>query len=112
LTILLTFDEFEKLQEAKEANYLDLKLLLDWFRSVIQNRPRLALLFSGVRGLGDMGPDWAGYFVSAQVLKVGFLSHAEARRLITRPVPDYPSEQIFGEEIIEEIMRVTGCHPF
>ena len=36
LTVLLTFDEFEKLQEAKEAHYLDLKLLLDWFRSVIQ----------------------------------------------------------------------------
>jgi hypothetical protein len=112
LTILLTFDEFEKLQEAKEANYLDLKLLLDWFRSVIQNRPRLALLFSGVRGLGDMGRDWAGYFVNAQLLKVGFLSKPEARRLILRPVPDYPSEQIFDEAVVEEIMRVSGCHPF
>ena len=112
LTVLLTFDEFEKLQEAREASYLDLKLLLDWFRSVIQNRPRLALLFSGVRGLGDMGPDWAGYFVNAQVLKVGFLNRTEGYRLITRPVPNYPSEQIFGEGVIEEIMRVTGCHPF
>src|SRR6266487_419052 len=112
LTILLTFDEFEKLREAKEANYLDLKLLLDWFRSVIQNRPRLALLFSGVRGLGDMGPDWAGYFVSTQVLKVGFLSRAEAHRLITKPVTDYPAEQIFGKGVVEEIMNVTGCHPF
>ena len=112
LTVLLTFDEFEKLQEAKEAHYLDLKLLLDWFRSVIQNRPRLALLFSGVHGLSDMGRDWASYFVNAQVLKVGFLNKSEARRLILRPVPDYPSEQIFDKGVVEEIMRLTGCHPF
>jgi predicted transcriptional regulator len=59
-----------------------------------------------------MGPSWAGYFVNAQTLKVGFLQKAEAYRLITRPVPDYPSEQILGEEVVEEIIRVTGCHPF
>jgi AAA ATPase domain len=112
LTILLIFDEFEKLQEAKEAHYLDLQLLLDWFRSLIQNRPRLALLFSGLRGLRDMGTGWAGYFVNAQMLKVGFLSKPEALRLITKPVPDYPSEQIFEVGVVEEIMKVTGNHPF
>ncbi len=110
--LLLTFDEFEKLEEAGQAEYLNLGLLLDWFRSVIQNHPRLALLFSGVRSFGDMGTNWAGYFVNVQVLKISFLQPAEAHQLITRPVPNFPSEQIFGERVVEGIMRVTNCHPF
>ncbi len=111
-TLLLLFDEFEKLEEAEQEGYLNLKLLLDWFRSVIQNRPRLALLFSGVRSLGEMGANWAGYFVNVQTLKVSFLRVDEARQLITQPVPNFLSEQVFGEEVVEEIMRVTGYHPF
>ena len=35
-TLLLLFDEFEKLDEAGRAGYLNLNLLLDWFRSTIQ----------------------------------------------------------------------------
>ena len=68
-TLLLLFDEFEKLEEAERAKYLNLNLLLDWFRSVIQNRSRLALLFSGVRSFGEMGAHWAGYFVNVQTLE-------------------------------------------
>ena len=111
-TLLLTFDEFEKLEEAGRDGYFNLGLLLDWFRSVIQNHPRLALLFSGVRSFGDMGANWAGYFVNVQTLKISFLQPAEAHQLITRPVPNFPSEQIFGERVVEGIMRVTNCHPF
>ena len=47
--LLLAFDEFEKLEEAGRVSSLDVPLLLDWFRSVIQHRPRIALLFSGVK---------------------------------------------------------------
>jgi AAA ATPase domain len=115
-TLLLTFDEFEKLGEVGQAKYLDLNLLLDWFRSVVQNHPRLALLFSGVSNLEEMsigtGINWAGYFVNVRTLKVGFLESEEAFKLITEPVPNFPGEKIFGEEVIKEIMRVTGYHPF
>ena len=93
-TLLLLFDEFEKLEEAEREKYLNLNLLLDWFRSVIQNRPRLALLFSGVRSFSEMGTNWAGYFVNVQTLRVSFLRPAEARRLITQPTPTFPGKQI------------------
>jgi hypothetical protein len=111
-TLLLAFDEFEKLEDAGERGQIDLPLLLDWFRSVMQNHPRLALLFSGVRSFEDMGTSWAGYFVNVQTLKVSFLQPAEAHQLITRPVPHFPSEQIFGERFAEAVMQVTNCHPF
>ena len=111
-TLLLLFDEFEKLEEAGQDSYLNLNLLLDWFRSAIQNRPRVALLFSGVRTFGEMGANWAGYLVNAQTLKVSFLQPAEARHLITQPIPNFPSQHIFADGVVEQIIYVTGCHPF
>ncbi len=111
-TLLLLFDEFEKLEEAAQDGYLNLNLLLDWFRSTIQNRPRVALLFSGVRTFGEMGANWAGYFVNAQTLKVSFLQPSEARHLIAQPVPHFPSQRVFGEGVVERILHVTSCHPF
>ncbi|MGZ3628266.1 MAG: hypothetical protein ACXWPS_17340 [Ktedonobacteraceae bacterium] len=111
-TLLLLIDEFEKLEEAAHDGYLNLHLLLDWFRSTIQNRSRVAFLFSGVRTFGEMGGNWAGYFVNVQTLKVTFLRPAEAYHLITQPVPHFPGQRIFGDEVIERIIHLTGCHPF
>ncbi len=110
--LLLMFDEFEKLNWAGEKQYLHLELLFNWFRSVIQHHPRLSLLFSGVQTFGDMGASWASYFVNVRTLKVGFLQPSEAYQLITRPLPAGLVEQVFSAGVIEEILRVTGCHPF
>jgi uncharacterized protein len=112
LLLLLAFDEFEKLAEAEQKNYLDLSLLFDWFRSTIQRQSRLALLFSGVKSISEMGTHWSGYFVNVEILKVSFLEPAEAYQLVTHPTPDFPGEDIFGKQVTEEILRVTGCHPF
>lgn len=106
-TLILSFDEFEKLEDAEKRGTIDLHMLFDWFRSAIQNRPRLALLFSGAKMVGDMGRSWAGYFVNVERIKVSFLRTADASDLIIRPIPD-----IFGAEVAQEIMRVTRCHPF
>lgn len=115
-TLLLTFDEFEALEEAGRKRFLDLSLLLSWFRSIIQYHPRLVLLFSGVHTLGEMstttGINWAGYFVNVQTLKVSFLKPDEALQLITEPITDFPSENIFGEGVVDKIIAVTGRHPF
>ncbi|MBV9710680.1 MAG: ATP-binding protein, partial [Ktedonobacteraceae bacterium] len=54
-TLLLTFDEFENLDNAGKEGNLRLELLLNWFRSIMQHHPRLALLFSGVQTFGEMG---------------------------------------------------------
>lgn len=111
-TLLLLFDEFEKLEEAGHDGYLNLNLVLDWFRSTIQNRLHVALLFSGVRTFGEMEANWAGYFINAQTLKVTFLHPSEAYHLITQPVHHFPGQDIFGDGVVEQIMHVTGCHPF
>jgi hypothetical protein len=109
--VILAFDEFEKLEEAAQRDQtrspFDLKLLFDFFRSIIQNRSRVALLFSGAKMVGDMGRSWAGYFVNVERIKVSFLRDADARELIQKPVLD-----VFSDEVTQEIMHVTSCHPF
>jgi len=111
-TLLLLFDEFEKLDKAGKEQYLDLELLLNWFRSIMQHHPRVALLFSGIQMFGSMEMNWAGYFVNVQALKVSFLQPPEAYQLIAQSIQGLPVEQIFGQGVIEEILRVTNCHPF
>lgn len=114
-SLLLAFDEFEKLDEAGEKGYLDLPLFLDWCRQVIQYHPNIILLFSGVRTFSSMGEktglNWSNYFVNVQTLKVSFLKNDEARQLILHPRPDYSGEEIFGE-VVEQIIQQTNCHPF
>ena len=110
--LLLLFDEFERLEEASQDGYLNLRLLFNWFRTTIQNRPQMALLFCGTEMPDDLGPNWAWAFVNVQRLKVSFLREEEARQLILHPVPDFPGHDIFGEDVVNKIIDVTGCHPF
>ena len=114
--MLLLLDEFEKLEEAGLKRAFDLPLLLDWFRNIIQFHPRIALLFSGIHSFGEMGMEtglnWSGYFVNVQTLRVSFLHKEESHRLITRPVDGFPSEDIYGDSVVERIIAETGCHPF
>ena len=110
--LLLTFDEFEKLEDAGQNGYIQLDLLLSWFRSVIQGYQHTALLFSGIQTFGEMGAQWARAFVNVQILKVSFLHRKEAVQLVTHPTRDFPSEHLFGSGVVDEILHVTGCHPF
>jgi uncharacterized protein len=105
--LILTFDEFEKLEEVEKRGTFNLNLLFNWFRSIIQNRSHLALLFSGAKMVGDMGRSWAGYFVNVERIKVSFLHPTDARDLIVLPIP-----HIFNDEVAQEIMSITHCHPF
>jgi hypothetical protein len=95
---------------------LNLPLLLDWLRSVTQTYSHVALLFSGVHNVNDLitptGMNWGSYFVHVQTLKVSFLKSKVAHKLIVQPVPDFPGEQVFSEEVVEAIIKETGCHPF
>jgi hypothetical protein len=109
--LLITFDEFEKLEEELTQKALNLNLLLDWFRNTIQHRPRLALLYSGVKTFAEMGSGWSGYFVNVQNVKVSFLKPDDARLLITRPLPDFRGDQIYTPAVVEKIIQVTGCQP-
>ncbi len=114
--LLLSFDEFEKLDEVELAGHLNLRLLLDWYRQIIQHHHRIALLFSGLRAFSEMGRatgmNWSSFFINVQTLKVSFLKPDEARQLILHPTVQHPGESIFDQSIVDEIVYQTNCHPF
>lgn len=114
--LLLTFDEFEDLEEIERASYMDVQQLLNWMRSIIQFRSRVVLLFSGVKTFTEMGQegklDWAGSFINVQMLRISFLKADEARQLILHPTAEYPGPAIFPLPVVEAIISETGCHPF
>lgn len=110
--LLLMFDEFENLENFRQRGLLDLDLLLSWLRSISQNSSQIALLFCGLKTIYDMGPDWTKHFVNVERIKVSFLRPHDARDLISRPVSPHSTRTIFNEEVTEEIIQVTHCHPF
>jgi hypothetical protein len=95
---------------------MDIRLLLNWMRSIIQFHPRIALLYSGTKTFDEMGKlaeiDWTSYFIGVQMLRVSFLHPEEARHLITKPTLNFPGEAIFPADVVETIITETGCHPF
>ena len=110
--LLLTFDEYEVFDKSFTEGKLDQELL-NYFRSLIQHRPRVALLFSGVRHFSENKHDWSHYMVNVKTQVISFLSAEEARLLITQPLPDFPGQEVYADSaVIEEIIQVTGCQPF
>jgi uncharacterized protein len=110
--LILTFDEFEELEGSFQRGDLNTELLLNWFRYLMQNYHQIVLLFSSLHTFDEMGIHWVSHFVNVQSIKVGLLRVEEARQLIMQRRPDFPSEEIFDDAIIDEVLYKTGCHPF
>jgi len=110
-TILLTFDEYEILSWEDDSDF-NLELLFSWFHRITQSNPYLVFLFCGVTPISDLDNRGRFHFNNIQALKIGSLHPSEARQLIIRPTSDFLGENFFGEDVVEEIIRVTGCYPF
>jgi hypothetical protein len=108
-TLLLCLDEYEKLEEAMQAQRLDGRIL-DLLRTIIQNRQHIALLLSGTHQLTELPAAWAGALINTMVLPVSFLDEADARDLIEQPVDGFPP--IYTPAAVEHILHLTHCQPF
>ncbi len=109
--ILLTFDEFEKLGEAIEKGKIDHEIL-DELRHLIQHQTQMAFLFAGVRTMEDLGPDWSSYFINIKPVSISYLLPEEARSLITDPDPEANFTLKYDEEVVNQIINMTCCHPY
>jgi hypothetical protein len=107
--LFVTFDEFEKLEQAIDAGRLS-EGVLDTFRNLIQHRPGLLFLFAGVRTLEEMSRDWHSYFISVRPVKVSYLAESAARELITNPMDDFPLN--YEPAAVGHILEATRCQPF
>ena len=103
--ILLNIDEFEKLGEAIKQGQIPLNIL-DEIRHLIQHYQKLIFLFSGVKNLEELGPNWSSYFINVIPIQILYLEPEEAQELLVNPDPDFALE--YDEGIVEK-MGIELC---
>ncbi|WP_200817561.1 AAA family ATPase [Calothrix rhizosoleniae] len=107
--ILLNLDEFEKIGTAIENGQITPRLF-DELRHLIQHYEQLGFLFSGVQTLEELGPHWSSYFISVVPIEMLYLEPNEAEELLLNPDPAFQLR--YDQGIVEEILKLTNCHPY
>jgi hypothetical protein len=106
--ILLTFDEYEKLEEGIGASKVTTEVL-NQLRTIVQHRERIVVLFSGGHRFEEMKIiNWSDYLINVKTLELSFLEPEDARELITEPVPLLQYES----GVIEQIIEMSHCQPY
>lgn len=107
--ILLNIDEYEYLEKMLNDGRVG-ERAFQLLRTLLQNHPRLTLLFSGAHTLDDLNPIWSNYLINVRVIQIGGLREGEARELITEPIPDFPL--VYTTNAVQRILDVTACQPY
>ena len=108
--LILAVDEFEIIQEGIEKGRIDPDLL-HYMRAKTSQYGWLALIFAGLHTLDEMGHDYrSAFYGAAEHIRVGYLAHDDAIRLITQPHPDFSLE--YEPELREELYRLTYGQPY
>jgi hypothetical protein len=108
--LLLTIDEFEQLGARVRRGRLP-EEVFPYLRHMIQHEDRLAFIFAGTHKMEALvGDYWSVLFNLAKYKKVGSLGREETIRLITEPVQPYG--MVYDDLAIDEILRLTACHPY
>ena len=108
-TALLMLDEFEALDRAFDQGRFDADPVLGMLRHLIQHKPSFKVMLSGSHTL-EYFKRWSTYLINVQVVKVGYLTEAEARHLIERPVPEFQLQ--YHPRASRRVLDLTRCHPF
>ncbi len=107
---LLAFDELGIFHEwAQRHGAAD--QFFYWLRSLMQHEPRLVFLFATSDDVVDL-LHYDGIYEILNVtttVSLGPLAEANARELISRPLR---GEVFFDRGVLDQIVRVTGRHPF
>ncbi len=107
-SVLLCFDEFEKLGEAVAHGRVDMAVF-DQLRELIQHSS-MSFLFCGVQTLAELGPNWSSYFISVQPMEMTYLEPDEAHALLTNPDPDFALR--YAEGVVAQVVAITHCQPY
>jgi hypothetical protein len=106
---LLALDEFESLENAIGRARLEEEAVLGMLRHLIQHRPRFKVLLATSHTLGEL-QRWASYLINVQVVHIGYLTEAEARQVIERPVKGFALR--YEAEAVRLVLDLTRGHPF
>jgi hypothetical protein len=107
-TALLMLDEFEALEPAFDDRRFDEAAVLGTLRHIIQHRPRFKVLLAGSHMLDEV-ERWASYLINVPVVRIGYLSEEDTRRLTERPVEDFALR--YTREASRRVYTLTRGHP-
>jgi hypothetical protein len=108
--LVLAIDEFEVVQERIEKGKIDPDFLT-YLRSANQRFRFLALIFSGLHKLDEMGIHYRqAFYGQAEHVRVEYLNKDDAMRLITQPAEGFSLE--YTPELREELYRRTFGQPY
>jgi len=108
--LLLTFDEFDNLEESDVKEALA-QPLIDHLRRMM-GYPNLNFIFSigsSGRKLENMQAGYTEFFKTALYKKISFLSQDDAHRLITMPVEGIIE---YDKEAVQNIYEIVSGHPY
>ena len=109
-TLLLTFDEFDNLEETEVKQALA-RPLVDYLRRLMGN-PGLNFIFSigsSGRKLENMQASYTEFFKAALYKKISFLGKENCFALITQPVEDVLE---YDHDAVNRIYAITSGHPY
>jgi len=109
-TLLLTFDEFDNLEESEVKEELA-RPLVDYLRRLM-GQSSLNFIFSigsSGRKLENMQAAYTEFFKTALYKKISFLNEEQTRGLITRPVEGVIE---YERAAVERIYNIASGHPY
>ncbi|MBS1791562.1 MAG: hypothetical protein JST85_27885 [Acidobacteria bacterium] len=108
--VLLSFDEFEELEQRVKDGKIE-KEIFAYLRGVTQTGNRFAMLFAGLHTLEEMTHEyWNPFFASVQTIRVGYLSELDAEQLIRDPIEQFPLS--YELESVNRITELTNSHAY
>jgi tetratricopeptide (TPR) repeat protein/photosystem II stability/assembly factor-like uncharacterized protein len=108
--LLLTFDEFDNLEESEVREELA-RPMIDYFRRLLNN-PALNFIFSigsSGRKLENMQASYTEFFKVALYKKISFLTREQTHRLVSEPVEGILE---YDRRAVEKIFEITFGHPY
>jgi hypothetical protein len=108
--LILAVDEYEIIETGIQDGRID-AAIPNYLRSKTSQYPWLALIFAGLHTLDEMSHDYrSAFWGAAEHVRVGYMSHDDAIRLITQPHPDFTLE--YATELREELVLLTYGQPY
>jgi hypothetical protein len=77
---------------------------------MLQHRPKMVLIFIGAHTFAEQGTAWTKRFLSAQRVRVSFLSRPEVIPLLTKPVPEF--DMTYADGALDAVIHATHGQPF
>jgi hypothetical protein len=107
--LLLSLDEYEYIEKMTETGRAD-ERIFQLLRSLLQNYPRITLLFSGTHTFQELNPIWSHHLINVHTIRIGDLERKDARELIEKPIEAFPLK--YEEEAVHRILSVVGGQPY